>query len=84
MVLPISPRIPGSLGSKDCWRSRWPSSWGHGEVEDKTQAVTLACIDNPVGGDSIGNAIWEGVTLKKVLELAGPKSGISKVVFYGG
>jgi hypothetical protein len=54
------------------------------KLMDKTEAVTLSCIGNPVGGDSIGNAIWEGVTLKNVLKLAGPKSGIKKVVFYGG
>jgi DMSO/TMAO reductase YedYZ molybdopterin-dependent catalytic subunit len=46
------------------------------KLMDNTEAVTLSCIGNPVGGDSIGNAIWEGVTLKNVLELAGPKSGI--------
>lgn len=54
------------------------------KLMDRTEAVTLCCIGNPVGGDSIGNAVWEGVTLKRVLELAGPKSGIKKVVFSGG
>ena len=54
------------------------------KLMDKTEAVTLSCIGNRVGGDSIGNAVWEGVTLKKVLEHAGPKSGIRKVVFSGG
>jgi DMSO/TMAO reductase YedYZ molybdopterin-dependent catalytic subunit len=49
---------------------------------DKTEAVTLSCIGNPVGGDAIGNAIWEGVTLKKVMGLVGPKPGIKKVVFF--
>jgi DMSO/TMAO reductase YedYZ molybdopterin-dependent catalytic subunit len=49
---------------------------------DKTEPVTLTCIGNPVGGDAIGNAVWEGVTLKKVLGLARPKPGVVKVVFY--
>lgn len=52
-------------------------------MTDKTEAVTLACIENPVGGDLIGNAVWEGISLKKILDLAGPRAGIRKVVFYG-
>jgi len=35
-----------------------------------------------VGGDSIGNALWEGVTLRKIIEKAVPKSGLVKTVFY--
>jgi DMSO/TMAO reductase YedYZ molybdopterin-dependent catalytic subunit len=34
-------------------------------MKDKTEFVTLQCIGNPLGGDSIGNALWEGVTLRK-------------------
>ena len=51
-------------------------------MKDKTEFVTLECIGNSVGGDSIGNALWEGVTLKKVIEKASPKQGIVKTVFY--
>ncbi len=51
-------------------------------MKDKTEYVTLECIGNPVGGDSISNALWEGVTLKKVLERAQPKKGIVKTVFF--
>ena len=32
---------------------------------------TLECIGNPVGGDSIGTAKWEGVKLNAILEEAG-------------
>ena len=39
------------------------------KLMDKTQAVTLSCIGNAVEGNSIGNAIWEGVTLKGDLAL---------------
>jgi DMSO/TMAO reductase YedYZ molybdopterin-dependent catalytic subunit len=57
---------------------------------DKREFVTLECIGNPVGGDAIGNALWEGVTLRKVIEKAspakgpekGPERGIVKTVFY--
>ncbi len=33
--------------------------------------ATLTCIGNPVGGGQIGNALWEGVPLRSVLERAG-------------
>lgn len=52
------------------------------KMKDKTEFVTLECIGNPVGGDSIGNALWEGVTLRKVIEKAVPKSGVVKTAFY--
>ena len=37
--------------------------------------ATLACISNYVGGDLIGNAVWRGVRLKDVLQMAGVKEG---------
>jgi DMSO/TMAO reductase YedYZ molybdopterin-dependent catalytic subunit len=52
------------------------------EMKDKTEFVTLECIGNRVGGDSIGNALWEGVTLRKVIERASPGKGIVKTVFH--
>jgi DMSO/TMAO reductase YedYZ molybdopterin-dependent catalytic subunit len=42
---------------------------------------TLTCISNPVGGDLIGNAEWSGVPLKTILNQAGVKPGVKKVVF---
>ncbi|RJQ49446.1 MAG: hypothetical protein C4538_02250 [Nitrospiraceae bacterium] len=51
-------------------------------MKDKTEFVTLECIGNPVGGDAIGNALWDGVTLRKIIEKAIPRPGISKTVFY--
>jgi DMSO/TMAO reductase YedYZ molybdopterin-dependent catalytic subunit len=51
-------------------------------MTDKREFVTLQCIGNPVGGDSIGNALWEGVTLRKIIEKAVPKGGLVKTVFY--
>jgi hypothetical protein len=53
-------------------------------MKDTTEYVTLQCIGNPVGGDAIGNAFWEGVTLKKILDKARPKTGILKAVFFAG
>lgn len=52
------------------------------QMTDRTEAVTLECIGNPVGGTAIGNAVWQGVNLNRILEEAGPKSGIKKVAFY--
>jgi DMSO/TMAO reductase YedYZ molybdopterin-dependent catalytic subunit len=51
-------------------------------MQDKQEYVTLECIGNPVGGDSIGNALWDGVTLKKIIQKARPKAGIVKVAFF--
>lgn len=52
------------------------------EMKDKTEFVTLECIGNPIGGDSISNALWDGVTLRKIIEKAEPKKGVVKTVFY--
>ncbi len=51
-------------------------------MKDTTEFVTLQCIGNPVGGDSIGNALWDGVRLKELLDRAQPKSGIVKAAFF--
>ena len=33
--------------------------------------VTLSCVSNPIGGDLVGTALWEGVLLTDLLEEAG-------------
>jgi len=43
---------------------------------------TLECISNPVGGQLISTARWEGVPLGALLERAGPRSGSAEVVFH--
>ena len=40
------------------------------------QYATLACIDNPVGGNLIGNAMWRGVRMRDLLERAGLQAGV--------
>jgi DMSO/TMAO reductase YedYZ molybdopterin-dependent catalytic subunit len=52
------------------------------EMKDKTEFVTLECIGNPIGGDSISNALWDGVTLRKIIEKAVPRKGIVKTAFF--
>lgn len=44
------------------------------------QYVTLACVSNVVGGNLVGNALWTGVHLKKVLADAGVKTGATQIV----
>lgn len=44
------------------------------------QYATLACISNEVGGDLIGNALWRGVRLKDVLEIARLKPGVVDIM----
>lgn len=44
------------------------------------EMVTLSCISNEVGGDLVGNAIWRGVELKKILDLAGAQKENTQVV----
>ncbi len=44
------------------------------------QPVTIACVSNEVGGDLIGNAIWRGVPLKKLLDRAGVHPDATQIV----
>ncbi len=42
--------------------------------------TTLTCVSNEVGGHLIGNALWRGVPLRRVLDLAGVRAGATQVV----
>ena len=42
--------------------------------------VTIACVSNEVGGDLVGNALWSGVRLTDVLDLAGLRPEASQLV----
>ncbi len=44
--------------------------------------ATLECISNEVGGEYISNGEWTGFPLKELLDEAGVKDGVKKVVFY--
>lgn len=44
------------------------------------EPVTLACVSNEVGGDLVGNALWRGVPLTTLLDLAGVKPGATQIV----
>jgi DMSO/TMAO reductase YedYZ molybdopterin-dependent catalytic subunit len=52
------------------------------DIKDKTEFVTRECIGNSIGGDAISNALWDGVTLRKIIDKAVPKQGIMKTAFF--
>ena len=46
------------------------------------QVVTLECIDTLPGGDSLGNAIWRGISLKQLLLDAGVDEELARDVVF--
>jgi DMSO/TMAO reductase YedYZ molybdopterin-dependent catalytic subunit len=48
--------------------------------EQVERYVTLSCVSNPVGGDLVGNAVWQGVLLADVLREAGVHPGAEQLV----
>jgi len=42
--------------------------------------VTLACVSNKVGDDLVGNALWTGVFLRDLLDMAGVQEGAEQIV----
>ena len=42
--------------------------------------VTLSCVSNEIGGDLVGNALFQGVRFKDVLDEAGVQPGATQVV----
>jgi DMSO/TMAO reductase YedYZ molybdopterin-dependent catalytic subunit len=44
------------------------------------QYVTIACVSNEVGGRLIGNALWTGVDLREVLDMAGVQPEAEQIV----
>jgi DMSO/TMAO reductase YedYZ molybdopterin-dependent catalytic subunit len=46
----------------------------------REQHVTIACVSNEVGGGLVGNALWGGVPLRRLLERAGVQAGATQIV----
>ena len=44
--------------------------------------VTLTCISNRIGGGLIGNALWRGVKLSTLLEMAEMPSSVERLAFH--
>jgi DMSO/TMAO reductase YedYZ molybdopterin-dependent catalytic subunit len=80
----VVPQVP-----KDSWRLRV-----HGMVDNELELtfadllerdqieryITLACVSNEVGGGLVGNARFQGVRMKDVLDEAGVQQGATQVV----
>jgi DMSO/TMAO reductase YedYZ molybdopterin-dependent catalytic subunit len=45
----------------------------------QTQAITLSCISNPVGGDLISTSFWTGALLKQLLDEAGLEESVREI-----
>jgi DMSO/TMAO reductase YedYZ molybdopterin-dependent catalytic subunit len=49
----------------------------------QTLSATLECAENPTGGGLVSHAEWVGVSLRKLLEKAGPSEGARSVRLHG-
>lgn len=45
------------------------------------ETATLACIGNPLGGGLLSTAMWHGVPLQSLIDMAKPASGVTEVLF---
>jgi hypothetical protein len=75
--------------SKDSWRLKiggmvdTPMELTFDDLLARPQVeryITLSCVSNPVGGDLIGNARWQGVLLRDILDEAGVQPGATQLV----
>lgn len=41
--------------------------------------VTLSCVSNQIGGDLVGNAVWQGIPLAELLDEAGVQPGADQI-----
>lgn len=48
-------------------------------LDSVEEAVTLQCVSNEVGGDLVGNAVWQGVPLLTLLDRAGVRASAEQV-----
>lgn len=59
-----------------------PMSFTYADLLARPQVervITICCVSNEVGGDLIGNAVWQGVLLKDLLDEAGVQDGAEQV-----
>ena len=59
-----------------------PFSFGYDELlamPRVERVITLCCVSNEVGGEYIGNAVWQGVPLASLLERAGVQNQAEQV-----
>lgn len=53
------------------------------EMELVEQYATLVCVSNKVGGRLVGNAVWLGVPMTRILEMAGAQPMADQVAAFG-
>ncbi len=49
-------------------------------MADFEDTVTMQCVSNEVGGNLVGNATWQGVHLKTLLDKAGVQEGATQII----
>ena len=49
------------------------------ELATVSEPVTISCVSNEVGGDLVGNAVWQGVPLRTLLDRVGVQAGGTQV-----
>lgn len=49
-------------------------------MPQQAQYVTIACVSNEVGDHLVGNALWSGVRLRDLLDMAGVQEGATQIV----
>lgn len=49
-------------------------------MDQITEVITLSCVSNEVGGRLVGNAVWGGVPLSTLLDMAGVQPGATQIV----
>lgn len=62
-----------------------PTTFGWRDILNRDsfdQVVTLECIDTLPGGDSLGNAAWRGISLKKLLQEVGADEETAREVVF--
>ena len=60
-----------------------PFSIGYDELlslASEERVVTLQCVSNEIGGNLVGNAVWQGVPLEVLLDRAGVQEGATQIV----
>jgi DMSO/TMAO reductase YedYZ molybdopterin-dependent catalytic subunit len=60
-----------------------PVSFSYGDLlamELVEEPVTMACVSNDVGGNLVGNAVWRGVPLTRLLDMAGVHPDASQII----
>ena len=64
---------------------RQPRVWNYAQVmalPSETRAVTFECIANGPGGHLMSTALWQGVTLERVIAEAGGADPVAKYVIF--